>query len=61
MRDRQAQDLSPAFFEALVSLDPNAEEGEIRKCRIQDLVPGLIVQQEIRTPDGTLLVSKGRR
>ena len=57
---RQAQELSPAFFQALVSLDPNAEEGEIRKCRIQDLVPGMIIQQEIRTPDGTLLVSKGQ-
>ncbi len=57
---RQAQDLSPAFFQALVSLDPNAEEGQVRKCRIQDLVPGMIIQQEVCTPDGTLLVSKGQ-
>jgi len=48
------------FFNALVTLDPNAEEGEVRKCRIEDLVPGMIVQQEVRTPDRTLLVSKGQ-
>lgn len=57
---RQTQDLSPAFFEALVQLDPNAEEGEVRKCKVQDLIPGMIVQQDIRTPDKTLLVSKGQ-
>ena len=51
---------SPEFFEALVLLDPNAEEGGVRKCRIQNLVPGMIVQQEIRTADQGLLVSKGQ-
>jgi response regulator RpfG family c-di-GMP phosphodiesterase len=57
---RQNAKFSPAFFDALVTLDPNAEEGEIRKCRIEDLVPGMIVQEEIRTSDGGLLVSKGQ-
>jgi len=57
---RQNEDFSPEFFQALITLDPNAEEGEIRKCRIEDLVPGMIIQQEVRTPDGMLLVSKGQ-
>jgi len=57
---RQNSDLSPKFFQALVALDPNAEEGEIRKCRIEELSPGMIIQQEIRTHDGGLLVSKGQ-
>ncbi|MGA8271231.1 MAG: response regulator [Candidatus Sulfotelmatobacter sp.] len=57
---RQNKDFSPEFFEALVLLDPNAEEGEVRKRRIDDLVPGMIVQQEVRTPDKVLLVSKGQ-
>jgi response regulator RpfG family c-di-GMP phosphodiesterase len=57
---RQNEDFNPLFFQALVTLDPNAEEGEIRKCRVDDLVPGMIIQQEVRTPDGTLLVSKGQ-
>jgi CheY-like chemotaxis protein len=57
---RQNKGFSPEFFQALVTLDPNAEEGEIRKCRIDNLMPGMIIQQEVRTPDGLLLVSKGQ-
>jgi response regulator RpfG family c-di-GMP phosphodiesterase len=56
---RQNKDFSADFFEALVTLDPNADEGEIRNCRVEDLVPGMIIQQEVRTPDA-LLVSKGQ-
>ncbi len=58
---RQNKNFNPNFFQALVTLDPNAEEGEIRKCRTENLVPGMIIQQEIRTPDGVLLVSKGQQ
>jgi CheY-like chemotaxis protein len=57
---RQNKDSSKEFFYALVTLDPNAEEGEIRKRRIGELSPGMIIQQEIRTHDGALLVSKGQ-
>jgi response regulator RpfG family c-di-GMP phosphodiesterase len=56
----QNRDVNPEFFQALVTLDPNAEESEIRKCRIQDLVPGMIIQQELHASDGALLVSKGQ-
>jgi hypothetical protein len=56
---RQNPDFSPAFFDALVTLDPNAEEGETQKCRIEDLAPGMIIQEDVRTTDGGLLVSKG--
>jgi response regulator RpfG family c-di-GMP phosphodiesterase len=52
--------LNPRFIEALVALDPNAEDGEIRKCRIEMLSPGMIVQEEIRGADKTLVVSKGQ-
>ena len=57
---RQNRSFSPEFFQALVALDPNADEGEIRKCRIEDLSPGMIIQQEVQSHDGTLLVSKGQ-
>ena len=57
---RQNKDFSPEFFQALVTLDPNAEQDEIRKCRIDLLSPGMIVQQEVRTNAGTLLISKGQ-
>jgi response regulator RpfG family c-di-GMP phosphodiesterase len=57
---RQNKNFSPEFFDALVTLDPNAEEGEIRKCRIEELTLGMIIQQEVRTGEGTLLVAKGQ-
>ncbi len=57
---RQNKHFSPEFFHALVELDPNSEEGEIRQCRIEALSTGMIIQQEIRTGEGALLVSKGQ-
>jgi response regulator RpfG family c-di-GMP phosphodiesterase len=57
---RQNKNFSPDFFQALITLDPNAEEGETRKCRIEDLVPGMILQQEVGDTDGVLLASKGQ-
>jgi len=57
---RQNRNFSPEFFEALVTLDPNAEQSEIRKCRVEDLAPGMVIQEEIRSFSGTLLVSKGQ-
>jgi CheY-like chemotaxis protein len=57
---RQNTNFSPQFFQALVTLDPNAEEGETRKCRIEELAPGMIIQEEILTLEGALLVSKGQ-
>lgn len=56
----QNKNFSPAFFQTLVTLDPNAEEGETRKCQIEDLSPGMIIQEEIHTLAGTLVVSKGQ-
>jgi CheY-like chemotaxis protein len=57
---RQNKNFSQEFFHALVELDPNAEEGEKRQCRIEMLATGMIIQQEVRAEDGTLLVSKGQ-
>jgi response regulator RpfG family c-di-GMP phosphodiesterase len=51
---------SPEFFNALVALDPHAEDEETRKCSIEELAPGMIIQQEIRAADGSLIISKGQ-
>ena len=56
----QNKSFSPDFFRTLVTLDPNAEEGETRKCQVEDLSPGMIIQEEIHTLAGTLVVSKGQ-
>ena len=57
---KQNKNFSPQFFQTLVTLDPNAEEGETRKCQIEDLAPGMIVQEEVHTLAGALVVSKGQ-
>jgi len=56
----QNKNFSPEFFDALVELDPNSEEGEMRQCRIEALATGMIIQQDVRTGEGELLVSKGQ-
>jgi response regulator RpfG family c-di-GMP phosphodiesterase len=57
---RQNPNFNPDFSHALITLDPNAEEGEIRSCRVEELSPAMIVQEEVRTHDGALLVSRGQ-
>ena len=57
---RQNKHFSPEFFRALVELDPNSEVGDVRQCKIDALANGMIIQQEIRTGEGTLLVSRGQ-
>jgi FixJ family two-component response regulator len=57
---RQHKNFSPQFFQALVELDPNAEEIGVRRISIEQLTPGMIVQAEVRTATGTLVVSRGQ-
>jgi len=44
-----------------VELDPNSEEGEVQTCPVGQLAQGMIIQQDVRASDGTLLVSKGQK
>jgi response regulator RpfG family c-di-GMP phosphodiesterase len=57
---RQHKNFSPQFFQALVELDPNAEEIEVRRVPIEQLSPGMIVQLEVCTDAGALVVSRGQ-
>ena len=57
---RKYKGFSSRFFEALVELDPNAEESEVRRYWVNELAPGMIIQQDIRTFSGLLVVSKGQ-
>jgi DNA-binding NarL/FixJ family response regulator len=57
---RQNPKFSREFFEALLTLDADAERCEIKQCPIDELAPGMIVQQEIRTLDRALVVAKGQ-
>jgi DNA-binding NarL/FixJ family response regulator len=57
---RLNSEFSPEFFNALVALDPHAEDEEAKTCRVEELAPGMIIQQEIRAVDGTLIISMGQ-
>ncbi|HXZ33546.1 MAG TPA: HD domain-containing phosphohydrolase [Terriglobales bacterium] len=57
---RRYKRFSPRVFQALVELDPNAEEREVRRCWVHELTPGMIVQEDVRTMSGLLVVSKGQ-
>jgi CheY-like chemotaxis protein len=56
----QNKNFSPEFFEALVTLNPDTDASDIRKCHIEELSEGMIVEEEIRTHDGSLISSKGQ-
>jgi FixJ family two-component response regulator len=57
---RQNTEMGPEFFAALVALDPNAEEGQVKRCSIDELYAGMIIQQDVQTNGGSLLVSTGQ-
>lgn len=57
---RQYKQFSERTFVALVELDPNAEDREVRRCWVNELAPGMIVQADVRTFSGLLVVSKGQ-
>lgn len=57
---RKYKQFDERAFVALVELDPNAEASEVRRCWVNELSPGMIVQQDIRTFSGLLVVSKGQ-
>lgn len=57
---RKYKGFSSRYFEALVELDPNAEGSEVRRYWVNELAPGMIIQQDIRTFSGLLVVSKGQ-
>jgi response regulator RpfG family c-di-GMP phosphodiesterase len=57
---RQRRGLDARIFEALVELDPEDADKNLRRAPIEELVPGMIIEQEIRTGAGFLVVAKGQ-
>jgi hypothetical protein len=50
----------PQIVRALASLRPEASNMELKAVRITDLATGMILQEEIRTNVGMLLVGQGQ-
>ena len=57
---RQGRGLDPRIFEALVELEPEVADKEVRTLPIAELAPGMIIEQEIRNRKGSLLVARGQ-
>ena len=57
---RQHGDLDPRIFMALVEVESEDHEKQKRTCRIEELSPGMIIDQEIRTDAGLLVAAKNQ-
>jgi len=57
---RRHKHLDKRIFEALVELEPEVDQKQTRPCSIADLAIGMILEQEVRTETGLLIVAKGQ-
>jgi response regulator RpfG family c-di-GMP phosphodiesterase len=57
---RLYRDLDSRIFQALVEVEPDAGETEVRSCKIEELAVGMILEQEVRTHAGLLIVAKAQ-
>jgi FixJ family two-component response regulator len=58
---RENVDSDPRIFQALAELGGDIDHAEVRSCDIDELVPSdMVLQEELRTKGGLLLVSKGQ-
>jgi response regulator RpfG family c-di-GMP phosphodiesterase len=55
---RQHPDLDQRIFMALVEVEPEDSKKEKRTCRIEELAAGMIIDEEIRTDTGLLVVAR---
>lgn len=58
--NRRFQNLDPRITKALEELKIGTEQNELRSCSVQELTSGMVIQQEIRTQTGTLVVAMGQ-
>jgi CheY-like chemotaxis protein len=56
----QSTEIGAEFVAALAALDANAEEEQVKNCTIEELYPGMIIQEDVHSHSGTLLVSNGQ-
>jgi len=57
---RQFRDVDPKVFYALVELDPEVSDAEIRTCTVEELAVGMILDEDVYAKNGTLIVAKGQ-
>ena len=57
---RQHHQLDSRVLQALVEFEPDAEEIEVCAYLIDQLAPGMVLHEDVRTGSGSLIVSKGQ-
>jgi CheY-like chemotaxis protein len=57
---RRHKDLDPRVLQALVEFEPDAEEIEVCAEAIDELSPGMVLHEDVRTSSGSLIVAKGQ-
>ena len=57
---RRHSDLDSRVAMALVEIEPEDHKRETRTCPIGELAPGMIIDEEIRTDAGSLIVSRNQ-
>ena len=58
---RKHTSFDPRIFEALAQLDGEKKGTEVRSCDVDELIPyDMVLEEELRTKTGMLLVSKGQ-
>jgi len=57
---RQFHGFDRRIFDALVEVEPDPSQKEVRALRLEQLTPGMILDQEIRTTAGVLVATKGQ-
>ena len=57
---RLHRDMDARVFQALVELEPDEGETEVRTCRVEELTVGMILDREVRTHAGLLIAGKAQ-
>lgn len=56
---RVQKGLDPRVVQALVEVEPELSEMEIRSCAIDELSSGMVLHEDVRTENGTLIAANG--
>jgi HD domain-containing protein len=57
---RQNQGLDARIPVALMEVEPEDQEKEVRPCRIEEISPGMIIDEDVRTESGLLIIAKNQ-
>lgn len=57
---RRDKSLDPRIIEALIEVEPEASEKKVHTRQIEEMVPGMVIDQDLRTDAGFLIVAKNQ-